>query len=313
MPLILISRVGGISILKEDLKMILYQASLTLPVLTKYYEIFLERLNVLISMAIMRGDTKGFLEDYRFMSYKIVADSGAWSVAKGTSKLTLESVISYLQLWGHKFNHYFNFDTDFSDQGFSHNIGNQFKMERAGLQPIPVVHNFFDREIDYYIQSGKYSWLALGSSQSTNFDDFRYAVERIKGGNPQIKIHWFGGSRFDWLINLPIASCDTSSWAKTGAVGCISYWNPHNPSLYKGERIYIGGCVGGEKDGYHFVTYPWKKDVEEYLDKTFGFEYGKDLCGCDDKFNMQLVNTRFFAKLEDRINQERMKRGIPLE
>jgi hypothetical protein len=313
MPLILDSRVGGISILKEDLKMILYQASLTLPVLTKYYEIFMERLNVLLSMAIMGGDTKGFLEDYRFMSWKIVADSGAWSVAKGTSILTLDRVISYLQLWGHKFTYYFNFDTDFSDQGFDKNISNQLKMERAGLDPIPVVHNFFDREIDYYVQSGKYLWLALGSSQSTNFDDLRYAVDRIKDGNPKIKIHWFGGSKFEWLINLPIASCDTSSWGKTGGYGWIYYWNPNNFGTNKADRVYIGGRIGGEKDGYHFVTYPWKKDLKEYLDTTFGFEYGRDLCGNDDKFNMQIVNTRFFADLEDRINQERIRRGIPLE
>ncbi len=293
--------------------MILYHASLTLDVLKKYYQIFGRPLNVLLSMAIMGSDSHGFLVAHRHMVNSIVADSGAWSVAKGGSKLTIEEVISYLRLWGGKFDRYFNFDTDFSDRGFDNNIFSQIKMENAGLTPVPVVHNFFDREIDYYVQSGKYPWIALGSSQASNFDDLKYAVDRIKKGNSNIKIHWFGGSKFDWLINLPIASCDTSSWGKTGGFGWIYYWNPNNPGVNKADRIYIGGRLDGEKDGYHFVTYPWKKEVEEYLDKTFGFEYGRDLCGYDDKFNMQIVNTRFFAELEGRINQERMNRGISLD
>ena len=293
--------------------MILYQASLSLSILKRYYELFNQPLNVLLSVAIMQGETKGFLIDHRGKINKIVADSGAWSVAKGVSDLQIEDVISYFQLWGGKFDHYFNFDTDFSDSGFENNISSQVRMEKAGLNPIPVVHNFFDQEIDYYVGSGRYPWIALGSRQASNFDNLRYAVDRIKKCNPDIKIHWFGGSKFEWLINLPIASCDTSSWGKTGGFGWIYYWNPNNPGTNKADRVYIGGRVGGEKDGYHFVTYPWKKDLEKYLDKIFGFEYGRDLCSYDDKFNMQLVNTRFFAELEYRINQERMKRGIPLQ
>ena len=295
--------------------MVLYQASLTLPILKRYYAVFHEPLNVLLSIARMEGDTYGFLRRYRRLVGKIVADSGAWSVAKGTSGLTVERVISYLKLWGKHFDHYFNFDTDFTDRGFKNNISNQIKMEKAGLNPIPVVHNFFDGEIDYYLQSGKYPWLALGSSQSTNFDDFRYAVDRIKKwGNPGIKIHWFGGSKFDWLVQTPVASCDTSSWAKSGGFGYIHYWNPHVPGPYKAHQIYVAGRIKEEgEDAYEFVTYPWRKELEEYLHQTFDFEYGRDLCGYDDKFNMQLVNTRFYAELERRINAERISKNIPLE
>jgi hypothetical protein len=293
--------------------MILYHASLDLPVLKRYYETFHERLDVLLSVALMGGNTKGFLEDYRHMVDRIVADSGAWSVAKGASSLTLEEVISYFKLWGHKFNDYFNFDTDFTDKGFENNIANQLRMESAGLNPIPVVHNFFDREIDYYVESDKYQWVALGSSQSTNFDDFRYAVHRIKKGNPDIKIHWFGGSRFEWLVRLPVASCDTSSWAKAGGYGFINYWNEKKKGLNKTDRIYVGGRVRQDDKGtYHFLTYPWKDELETYLRNTFGFEY-RDLCGYDDKFNMQLINTRFYEELERRVNEERITRGIPLE
>ena len=186
-------------------------------------------------------------------------------------------------------------------------------MENAGLTPAPVVHNLFDGEIDFYVNSGKYDYIALGSRQTTNFDDLAYAVYRIKKSNPNIRIHWFGGSRFDWLCKLPIASCDSTAWALTGKYGEINFWNPHLPGLNKVHSIYTTGLIKDFAEGeYHYVTYPWRKDVDEYLFNIFGLTF-QDLCGYDSAFNMQLINARFYAEQEKRINDERMRRGIPLE
>jgi hypothetical protein len=292
----------------------LYNASMSLKVVKEYWRIFKEPINVLLSYALIGSETQGFLVAFRNMIKSIIADSGAWSDAHNKIKVRIESLISYLQLWGHMFDIYFNLDTDFSDRGFENNIANQIIMEKAGLRPVPVVHNFFDEEIEHYVQSGKYDWLALGSSQSTNIDDLRYAVDRIRRwGNPNIKIHWFGGSKFEWLCKLPIAACDTSSWAKAGSFGHINYWNPHVKSFNKTHRIYIGGLTKKMGKGeYHFVDYRWRRELEEYLSNTFGYTYG-DLCGYDDKFYMQVINTRFYVELERRVNAERATRGIPLE
>jgi len=292
----------------------IYQASLFLQVMKKYWEIFKEPLNVLLSYAMMGGETEGFLEENRHMVGSIIADSGAWSFAQGTKSFRIENLISYLQLWGNCFDRYFNFDTDFTNNGFENNIANQIRMEREGLHPVPVIHNFYDEEIEYYVNSGKYEWLALGSSQSTNFDAMKYAVDRIKPlGKSDIKIHWFGGSKFDWLCNLPITSCDTTSWVKMGSMGWINYWNPHEKKFYKAHKIYVSGQLKiMSPSEYHFVTYPWREELEDYLQNTFGLTYG-DLCGYGDKFNMQLINTRFYAELEKRINSERINIGIPLE
>jgi hypothetical protein len=127
----------------------------------------------------------------------VIGDSGAWSFAQGKSDITVEELIAVLKSCGKQFTRYFNFDTDFRDKGFENNIANQILMEKAGLSPVPVVHNFFDKEIEYYVKSGKYDWLALGSSQSTNFDDIRYGDEANHIGAglliPQIhgKRGWF--------------------------------------------------------------------------------------------------------------------------
>ncbi len=293
----------------------IFQASLFLRVLKRYYKIFPDDpLDVLLSLAYNQAERKGFLVDYRHMMDAIIGDSGAWSFAQGKSDITLEELIAVLKTCGEQFTRYFNFDTDFRDKGFENNIANQRIMEKDGLCPVPVIHNFFDKEIEYYVKSGKYDWLALGSSQSTNFDDFRYAVDRIKTwGDSNIRIHWFGGSKFEWLAKLPIAACDTSSWAKTAQFGYIRYWNPHEDKFNKTHNIFVSGRIREFKEGeYHFVTYPWRRELEEYLDQNLNLTYS-DLCGYDEKFNMQLVNTRFYSELAKKINKERVKRGIVLE
>jgi hypothetical protein len=290
-----------------------YQASMSSRVLKRHWELFNEPMNVLLSYAYAGPDFLDILFTYRNMIVSVILDSGAWSVAQGVASLSLEGLISYLKMNGHHFDRYFNFDTDFSNNGFDNNIVHQIKMEKAGLKPVPVVHNLFDGEIDYYVQAGKYNWIALGSSQTTNFDDLAYAVYRIKKGNPAIRIHWFGGSKYEWLCKLPIASCDTTSWASTGKFGYIRYWNPADEGFNKGHTIYTSGIIKDVEAGkYNFPTYTWHKDLNAYLQDTFGLTF-RDLCGYDAAYNMQLVNTRFFVEQERRINEERVRRGVALE
>jgi hypothetical protein len=297
--------------------MTFYQASLSLRILKRYWELFRDRLNVLISFAYVDGNTYKFLITYRHMMIKIVFDSGAWSKVSGAvSHISLNGLIGYLGNANNaaQFDIYFSYDTDFGDDGFDHNITNQIKMENAGLRPTPVVHNLFDQEIDYYLNSSKYSYIALGSRQTTNYSDLEYAVRRIKRFDPSIRIHWFGGSKFEWLCNLPIASSDSTSWAMMGKFGHINYWNPHLPGFNKAHIIYTGGIMKNDimEDAHHYETYPWKEEVDEYIFKTFGLTF-MDLTGYDAAFNMQLINTKFYADQEKRINDERIRRGIPLE
>ena len=292
-----------------------FQASMYLNVLKKYHALFPnDRLNVLLSIAHNEGERKDFLYTCRTMINELICDSGAWSVAQGNSNLDLTAVISFLSRFGGEFDYYFNFDKDFSELGFASNFNHQCKMEEAGLKPVPVIHNFFTDEIEYYVKCGKYDRLALGSSQSTKFDNIRYAMDKIKQwGNPNIRVHWFGGSKFDWLVQLPIASCDTTSWAAVGEFGDIRYWNPNEEKLDKAHEIYVGGRTKDFKQGeYHFVTYPWRKELEDYLWNNFQLQY-PDLLGPQGNLYKQVVNTRFYAELEKRVNEERERRGVPLE
>ena len=133
----------------------IYHASLSLKILKRYYETPGALLNVLLSVTYNQQEFPGFLIKCRHMIDSLIADSGAWSVGIGKSNLTIEALIAHLKTCGHHYDMYFNFDTDFSTIGFENNIANQLKMEKAGLKPVPVIHNYFDQEIPYYVTSGK--------------------------------------------------------------------------------------------------------------------------------------------------------------
>ncbi len=286
---------------------------MSLRILQRYWKVFGEKVNILLSFAYVGSDFSNIVTNCRHMVKGLVLDSGAWSVATGVADLSLQNYMAFTKLHGHRFDRYFNFDTDFSDSGFDHNVAHQLIMEREGLSPVPVVHNLFDGEIDYYVQSGRYDYLALGSSQTTNYDDLAYGVHRIKKAKEDMKIHWFGGGRYDWLSRLPITSCDTSSWASLGKFGFIMYWNQHQPGPNKADKIYVSGTVRPVKeDEFLYTTYPWREELDRYIFTVFGLTF-HDLCAYEGAFNMQLINTRFYAEMEKRINEERTRRGIALE
>jgi len=113
----------------------LFQASLYLKVLTRYHDLFpTDPLNVLISLAYNEGEREGFLFTYRDMLGELISDSGAWSVAQGTSNFTLTQVITFLQRYGGRCNYYFSFDNDFTDRGFANNIANQVKIDELNAR-----------------------------------------------------------------------------------------------------------------------------------------------------------------------------------
>jgi hypothetical protein len=67
---------------------------------------------------------------------------------------------------GSHFDFYFNFDEDYSREGFDVNLANQLDLENAGLTPVPVVHDCYGGEIPYYIANKhKYPIVAIGSGE----------------------------------------------------------------------------------------------------------------------------------------------------
>ncbi|HEC91804.1 MAG TPA: hypothetical protein ENI51_02245 [Candidatus Atribacteria bacterium] len=288
----------------------IYNASIPLGLLKTYYETFHKPINVLLSIATVGKELYKFREN-RHMIRSCICDSGAWSTHNADLKIDVVYVKTFYCNNKDLFDWYINFDEDFSTRGFAENLENQKTLEEAGLRPVPVVHNFYNDEIEYYVEEG-YNIIALGSSQNTSLDATKYAVEKIKRLNPEIKIHLLGFTKIKELIELPIASSDSASWAISGKFGFIKYWNWRKKGYDKTDHIYVDGYHGNKGNSYDFATYPFKKELEDYLESNFGFSY-KDLLGYRGQFNVLLINLHYYVTLEDIINEERRRLNIPLE
>ena len=161
----------------------IFAATSDVEIIRKFYEKTEIRLNYLISYFYLDGQAYKAAVEYRGkgMIDTLYLDSGAFSAATGRAKVSVSEYRSYLKLYGHLFDEYFNLDDDFDDPG--HNQWNQQFIE-AGLhkkanKPVPVVHNQ-DKpfgEFAEYAELG-YKFIALGSTNKVGDDFYKRIKER---------------------------------------------------------------------------------------------------------------------------------------
>lgn len=294
------------------MKFIIYLASLFLRVLLAYHDRFPDRkLNVLRSFGMLSHEDYAFCVKHRDKVESYILDSGAYTLNKAKSEaghiISLENYMDYLKTFGHYFDFYFNFDNDFSDEGFENNQLNLKKLEEAGLNPIPVIHNIYSQEIEYYIDHG-YTRIALGSPQINNIYDLEFAMDKFEGTG--VNVHLFGNTTFEYLASFPICTCDTAMWAKTGGYGYLKYWNPKKDGMDKTDRIYMEEYM--DRDDQKKVTwfnYEFREDLEKFLLETLNITY-QDLMGPDGAYSKMLVNTHYFVMIEDIVNQIHRQKGF---
>jgi len=212
----------------------------------------------------------------------------------------------YLRHFRKYYDRIYNFDCDFGDEGFDTNIFYQKRLEDEGLDPVPVVHSIYGDEIDYYIEQG-YETVALGSPQITNFGTLSYVMSKFKG--TKIKVHLFGNTRFEYLMNFPIYSCDSSVWVQAARFGDIVWWNPFKPGFNKTERVYIEEYYQETPKRNSLSTYRHKTELLKYLDRELGVTMN-DLLGPDGALFKQLVNLHHYLNLQDIINGIHREKGF---
>ena len=285
---------------------------MNLRVFLTYYRLFPDRkLNVLRSFGMLNHEDYAFCFKHRDKINSMILDSGTWTLnnAKGDikDKITLQNYINYAKTVRPYYDRIANFDATFTDDGFESNYYNQLILEKAGLDPFPVVHDIYGQEIDHYISKG-YDLVSLGSSQITSVDTLAYVMERFEGTG--IKIHLFGNAKFEFLANFPIHSCDTAMWARTGGYGWINYWNPKKEGADKTDSIYMEEYLDeGKIKKITFPNYEFREDLEKFLLETLNVTY-LDLMGPHAAYCKMLVNTCYYAQLEDIVNQIHRQKGF---
>jgi hypothetical protein len=287
-----------------EVTMIIYQAGLSLELILKCHELFPERkINVLRSFGTLTKEEAAICVTHRDKLGSLVLDSGTYTLyfdKSQASAITIDNYETYLRQFGKDFDFYFNFDEDYGQDGFEVNIEHQKRLEKAGLQPVPVIHNIYSHEVNYYINAG-YKMVAVGSQMRVTLDDLSLVTARLYRAG--VKVHLFGRSTYEDL-QLPIYSCDSTTWTKMGAYGFIYYWNPHKRGINKTDKIHVEtAAYSSNRKGLNLSTYAFWDDLENYLDKTLHITMD-DLSGPQGVFYRQLVNLDYIVNLEMRVNKE---------
>ena len=286
----------------------LFLASMNIKVLAKFYAIFGIKINILLSYAYKNAAFSKFMVQDRDKIEGLILDSGAWTLnnKKYNSKImdVPKGLIFYFQDVEQYFNYTFNYDSDFSVGGFkTYNYCNQLEMEKAGLSPVPVVHDYYGKtEINHYIKRG-YKRVALGSFEGRDYDAISYATKRLKDHG--IKVHVFKMGSYATLSRLPIDSADASSWSQHAKFGCIILWNPNKPGEDKTQIFRMPDYLIREnKNVPYFDEYPLRDEIEELIYDTTSITYD-DLMGLDANLYRHVLNSYYYTQIQDIINNQR--------
>jgi hypothetical protein len=240
-------------------------------------------------------------------------DSGTWTRNQNPKKyeeiITIEGYKRFLNMFEDKFDFYLNFDADFSRDGFDTNLQYQFELEDAGFKPVPVIHDCYGIEIQYYLDKG-YPMVAIGSGELRDSDV--YELRRIvdKFYSHGVKVHFLGCTEYEKLAYTPVYSCDSSTWIQSGNRDYVNYWNTKRAGIDKTDKIYLAGRFPQGSRKFHIDTYQFRLPFEEYLwdELQLGLE---DLTESKNrKFNRQVANIHYFVKLEQEVARRHRDLGF---
>jgi hypothetical protein len=302
--------------LKGVLMMKIYHSALTKEASIRYRQLKPdEKLHALVSYGRRDKNSAYFLARNRNILNGLIMDSGTWTKNNSPTKIdhpiTLEGYRAYVGNFEPQLDFYVNFDADFTKNGFKRNFSNQLYLERAGLKPVPVVHDCYGNEINRYIARG-HKLIAIGSGElkHASLDDLRMIVE--KPYLARVKVHFLGITDFEKLAYIPVYSCDASTWGHQSARGRVFYWNPAKPGYKKIDKISFYDVVPARLLRNPIDGYRYKREFAAYIGQELGFSID-DLRGKEGLANREVANLHFYAQLEKIINQKHKEQGFTFD
>jgi hypothetical protein len=291
----------------------IFHADLTTEALDAYRRLRSDKkLHALISYGRRNKCSRNLLSTHRGKINGLILDSGTWTLnanpKKNAEKVSFEGYLSYLRIRGEDVDFYFNFDADFSKDGFETNFGYQLDLEKAGFAPVPVVHDCYGDEIKAYIDRG-HKLISIGSRELkfAGLDDLRHIVDELYRNG--VKVHFLGCTRYEKLAYLPVYSADSTTWNRTGSAGRIFYWNPLRSGYNKLDKISLNDNAFQRTVQHHIRDYAFRKELEEYLHRELELSLD-DLIGDRRYLNRALVNIHYFVLLEELINAKHWEQGF---
>jgi hypothetical protein len=271
-----------------------------------------ERPNVLFSFARLSRDLANLLFKHSDLRGSLILDSGTFSLHRNPRKfskiLTFPGYKAYLQGLHARFDFYFNFDKDYSKNGFDCNLAYQLDLEKAGYCPVPVVHDCYGNEVPYYIEK-KYPLVAIGSGELEKAKVTHLYKIVDKFYSKGIKVHFLGCTKYEKLAKLPVFSADSSTWKHSGSGGPLLYWNPHKPGFDKSDGIWLRKPSSAKQMKKWIGCHPQKFEIQQYLETELGYTI-EDFNKPRAHTKMLVANMHYYVQLEKRIAEEHRKRGF---
>jgi hypothetical protein len=281
--------------------------------LLAYHKLYPEEYpNLLLSYAQRTREFSDFFYTHRSIIGSLILDSGTYTLNSNPRKfakiITLDGYRSYLKHAGSHFKFYFNFDQDYSASGIGNNLFNQQNLEQAGLSPVPVVHNCYSDEIQYYIDNG-YGLVSIGSGEleSQSIDELRRIVEKLYSKG--IRVHFLGCTNYQKLAYVPVYSADSATWSQAAGRGHLLYWNPRKPGIDKMEKICFVYSSPKKYIVIHIDNHPDQTQIDRYLKNELGFSI-RDLKGPQGSFRRLIANIHYYVRLEKRIAAKHRELGF---
>lgn len=295
----------------------IFHSDLTTKVALKYKELQSNKpLRGLISYGRRGNDQSNLLLSYRALFENLIMDSGTFTLFNDPKRhrksITFKGYRSYLKLFADKVDFYFNFDEDFSAEGFETNFGYQLDLESRGFKPIPVIHDCYGPETQCYIDRG-HKLVSIGSGELAHAskDELYRIVNNLyeKG----VWVHFLGCTEYEKLAYIPVYSADSTTWNRAGTSSRIYYWNPKRYGDNKKDEIALDDKVPKEKVKYHVRNYPFINQLEDYLWTELRLTINDIVNGEKRYLNRCLVNIHYFVLLEELINQKHKEQGFSFE
>lgn len=295
--------------------MLIYHSGTPLKIAQKYNLLYPDRkISVLLSYGRPDSEKHDICITHRNLFESVIYDSGAYTLNHArimNMNITLSAYMEDLRQNAHHYDWVINLDEDFSEDGFEVNWWNQSHLEKAGFNPVPVIHDLNGPETDFYIDRG-YEIVAIGSSELTKRKSnvLETAVHKLHAAGT--KVHLLGAVNFDLLSSLPVFSCDTSNFTQKGPRGLICWWNPNKEDSDKTDTVYFTDYDPLKKSRIYFQNYKYREELEEYFQEELEFTY-RDLMGQDRLLNRGIAYIHYCMILEEMINEQHQKNGFQFD
>ena len=268
------------------------------------------KLNVLLSYGLKNSDYRNFLEKSHENINSVILDSGAFTANFSSKPQDLSFIFqgykSFCQYYANSYDFAINYDLDFGKGDYSNNYKYLDELRKAGINVVPVVHDYTGDEVDLYL-NGDYKIIATGySEEEKTKNNLAELAKKIYDAGR--KVHALGVSNFSWLATTPIHYSDSSSWAKYSAYGFMPFWNSALTSQDKTHIIKFTDFKKQYTEKHLYSNYAYKQDLEKYLHDRLGYKY-IDLLSPETN-RRRIVCIDYYVQLQDVLTRLHARLGF---